>query len=112
MKNLFNTKLYHISARSLSDVQESAQLLGGEALPRMVLQGILAKSRIPFEKSDYISLVNMTAYDGWVERVCRRWKDRETPAVPFRSLSMTKNSSAGQYVERTLAMELMQDYIA
>ena len=53
--------------RSLSDVQETAQLLAGEALPLAPLSAILGKSDVK-EKYDTCLLINLTSYDGWVEK--------------------------------------------
>ena len=54
--------------------------------------------------------MNLTPYDGWLERVGRRWKERETPSVPMKIISLTKSLSVAQYVEKTIALELMQDH--
>ena len=91
-------------------MQETAQLLGGEALPRMLLQGILTKSKVPSDQ-EQVALINLTVYDGWIERVCRRWKEQEGK-FHFKTLSMTKTTSIGQFVEKTLALELLEEPVA
>ncbi|CAK9051467.1 Uncharacterized protein SCF082_LOCUS28243 [Durusdinium trenchii] len=98
--------------RSLSDVQEAAQFLAGESLPRTLLQGILCKSKVSADDGVHLNLVNLTPYDGWLERVGRRWKERETPSVPMKIISLTKSLSVAQYVEKTIALELMQEWKA
>ena len=95
-------------SRSLSDVQESAQYLAGEDLPRILLKGVLTKSQIPGDVQA-LSLINLTPYDGWLERVARRWHDHETPTYNMKVLSVCKSVPTAQYVEKALALELMED---
>jgi len=90
-------------------VQESAQFLAGEALPLSLLTSLLAKT--PVTANDTCILMNLTAYDCWVERVAKKWKDVGTPAVNFKTMSLSKQTSTAQYVEKALALELMQDNV-
>jgi hypothetical protein len=94
--------------RSLSDVQEAAQLLAGEALPLALLSAILGKTGVK-EKYDTCLLINLTSYDGWVEKTAKRWSELSGCPMKWKILSMTKNIVTAQYVERTLALELMED---
>lgn len=51
-----------------------------------------------------MGVINLTPYDGWVERVCKTGVD----GVSFKSLSLSKTLQVTQYVEKTLAMELLE----
>lgn len=95
------------SARSLSDVQESAQYLAGEDMPTNLLGCLLAKTEVQ-SKSGSCTVVNLTTYDGWLEKVCKRLSC-ESNSLKFKTLSFSKNLATSQYVERVLAMQLMED---
>ena len=92
-------------ARSLSDVQETAQYLAGAQLPTNLVSALVSKSGID-GKADVLSLVNLTPYDGWVEKTCKKgiadWK--------FKTLSVSKSWTCAQYVEKSLALELLEDF--
>ncbi|CAK9074968.1 Uncharacterized protein SCF082_LOCUS36423 [Durusdinium trenchii] len=93
--------------RSLSDVQEAAQLLAGETMPVSLLSALFAKSQI---NSDTCALINLTTYDGWVERACKKWSEVGAPAMSFKSLSLTKTLATAEYVEKSLALQLMEEW--
>ncbi|CAK9013583.1 unnamed protein product [Durusdinium trenchii] len=94
--------------RSLSDVQETAQFLAGEDLPRILLKSVLQKSELP-DTCQSVSMINLTGYDGWLEKVCRRWRERETPQLSMKVLTLAKNLATAEFVEKSLALELMED---
>ena len=89
----------------MSDFQESAQLLSGDALPRALLQAIIAKTAVP--ESGWCLLVNLTTYDCHLEKVCKKWKNETN--VGFKTLSIARNLSIAQFVEKNLALELLED---
>lgn len=89
-------------------MQENAQLLATEDLPKILLRGILNKANIP-KNSDTAVLVNLTPYDGLIERVARKWRDREQQNFGFKTLSMTKSAMVADFVEKAASLELMQD---
>ena len=89
--------------RSLSDVQEAAQFLAGDQLPGIVISGLISKSKL--ESVTTLGLINLTPYDSWVEKVAKRGLN----SVAFKSLSLTKNLNVAQFVEKTMALELLQD---
>ena len=91
-------------ARSLSDVQESAQFLAGEQLPATLIGGLLAKSKAD-GVATVMGLINLTPYEGWVEKACKKG----IAALKFKTLSVTRNLSTAQFVEKTLALELLED---
>ena len=93
--------------RSLSDVQECAQYLAGDQLPNAVIAGLLSKSKIDGTAS-VLALVNLTPYDACVEKFAMNGFGVEKK-VSFKSLSLTKNLNAAQYVERTLAIDLLEE---
>lgn len=87
-------------------MQEAAQLLAGETMPVSLLSALFAKSQI---NSDTCALINLTTYDGWVERACKKWSEVGAPAMSFKSLSLTKTLATAEYVEKSLALQLMED---
>ena len=91
--------------RSLSQSQESAQLLAGPALPEQVLTAMTAKTGL----KGIIGLVNLSPYDGWLESAALRWGKRTTGEIVIPSVSLSKNLTLISYCERTLALQLMQD---
>lgn len=93
-------------ARSLSDVQEAAQLLAGEAMPLSVLSALLGRTAVGQSTNTVIVLVNLTTYDGWTERVCKSWSEG---GLKFKTISFSKSLTIAQYVEKALALELMED---
>ena len=95
------------SARSLSDVQESAQYLAGEEMPLNLLGCLLAKTEVQLKGGTCI-VVNLTTYDGWLEKVCKKLSC-ESNSLKFKTLSFSKTLATTQYVERVLAMQLMED---
>ncbi|CAK9065321.1 unnamed protein product [Durusdinium trenchii] len=90
--------------RSLSEVQEAAQLLSGEQLPRILLNSVLMKSGV--SSGGTVGIMNLTPYDAWLERTCHKGFDGMT----FRTVSTTKNLQISQYVEKVLALDLMEDW--
>ena len=93
-------------ARSLSDVQEAAQLLAGEAMPLSLISALLSRTAVGQNTNTVVALVNLTAYDGWTERVCKNWSEG---GLKFKSISFSKSLTIAQYVEKALALELLED---
>ena len=54
--------------------------------------------------------LGVTPYDGVVERVARKWRDREQQGFGFKTLSMTKSVTVAQFVERAASLYLIQDW--
>ena len=73
-----------------------------------MLSAILGKTGVK-EKYDTCLLINLMSYDGWVEKRAKRWSELSGCPMKWKILSMTKNIVTAQYVERTLALELMED---
>ena len=96
------------SARSFSDVQEAAQFLAGEDMPQTLLSALLGKTKIP-SSEQFCLLINLTTYDGWIEKVCKKWAEMGNSKLRFKTLSLTKTLTTAQYVEKVLAMKLMED---
>ncbi|CAK9086813.1 Uncharacterized protein SCF082_LOCUS41059 [Durusdinium trenchii] len=87
--------------RSLSDVQEAAQLLAGKAVPIQLLQSVLSKTKLK-----QAAVVNATPYDCYLEKVCLEYhKDHD---VSLAHLSVSLSPSLVDYVQKVLAMELLQ----
>ena len=89
--------------RSLSDVQECAQLLGGEQLCKTILGSILAKSGAA--TATMVGVINLTPYDSWIEKTCHKGFD----GITFKNLSITRHLHISQYVEKSLALTLLED---
>eukprot|EP00435_Cladocopium_sp_Y103_P045911 s221_g13.t1 len=87
--------------------RECAQLLSGDQLPTAVISGLLTKSKIEGSAS-VLALVNLTPYDAFVERFAKNGFGVDKP-VSFKCLSLTKHLNAAQYVERTLAIDLLEE---
>lgn len=76
---------------------------------RSLLESVLARAQIP-ENTNTIALVNLTPYDGMVERATRKWKEISVDSpFHFKTLSLTKNLGICEFVEKALALELMED---
>ena len=87
--------------RSLSDVQEAAQLLAGKDVPIQLLQSVLSKTKLK-----QAAVVNATPYDCYLEKVCLEYhKDHD---VSLAHLSVSLSPSLVDYVQKVLAMELLQ----
>ena len=67
--------------RSLSDVQESAQLLTGAEMPDSVPRSVLGN--LGKTKLSGAVVVNATPYDGWLEKVCLNWMDKNGMMLGF-----------------------------
>lgn len=93
--------------RSLSDVQEAAQLLAGLAMPSTVLEALLNGVTTP---GNLVGLVNLTPYDSYVEQVCVHWqRDHGRAAMQLRSFSTSDQTDSVMFSERVLAQKLLQD---
>ena len=90
--------------RSLSDVQETAQLLAGEALPQSVIASLLKGS----EAHSLIGVVNLTPYEGNLELSMIK-SSIEKQMHTFRSLSLSTDLTLIQHCERECAMFLFED---
>ena len=103
---------YRVLVRNLSEVQESAQYLAGESLPLTFLNGLLQKSSVEPATSTSLVCLNLTPYDGWLERVCKRFHQNGHGEYTIRTLSLTKHLPIAQFVEKALAVELLEVRVA
>jgi len=85
----------------LSDVQEAAQLLSGEHVPSSLLGAVLGKIRL-----GGATVVNITPYDAWLERVCLDW--HKTEPIRISHISVSLNGNLIDYVQKVLALKLME----
>lgn len=91
-------------------MQECAQLLAGDQLPLVLIGSLLDKASIP-ESEKTILCINVTPYDGWLEKTLMRWNKYGTNSKnSFKTLSVSKSLSTAQFVEKMIAVELMEDY--
>lgn len=91
--------------RSSSDVQESAQYLVQDVLVKAVLEGLLVKASFAEGVKTHIALINLTPYDGMVEKVARKWQCED---FTFGCLTATSKLILSQYVEKRMAVELLE----
>lgn len=92
----------------MSDAQEAAQFLAGEALPLTLLNGVIQKSALEGSDRTELAVLNLTPYDGWVERTCKKFPKVGYGSYSIRSMSLTKSLNLCQFVEKSLALELME----
>ena len=90
--------------RALSELQESAQLLTGDALPMAVIEALLAESPKVGEK---IAVLNLSPYDACVELVALKWH-MDNPDRRIRSLSLSTDMTVVGHTEKTVALALME----
>lgn len=89
--------------RSLSEVQESAQLLTGTDLPNTVLASLFGKLT-----TSSALVINATPYDGCLESTLLTWHQFNEMKVDF--LSISRNVTTLEYVEKKIAFSLLQDF--
>jgi len=82
-------------------VQEAAQLLCGPDMPREVIQALTGKARL-----GGLLVINCSPYDGWLEKVCLTWHQSEKFAIDHLSVSL--NSKHIDYVQKTIALKLLE----
>lgn len=92
------------SDRALSDVQECAQLLSGPTMPQTILSSLLNGTS---QVGQHIGIINLTPYEGDLERVCFKWPARD-PAHTLTSLSLTADLTIMEYCQKVCAMDLFE----
>ena len=90
-----------LNLRSLSEVQESAQLLTGTDFPNAVLSSLLGKVTTPSAL-----VINATPYDGCLESTLLTWHQFNELKMDF--LSISRNVTIVEYVEKKIAFQLLQ----
>ena len=88
-------------------MQESAQYLAGNALPELLLRGILAGPTTP--RSGTLLVVNLTPYDCHLEKTCLDWGTISENTLRIKSLSLTTRGPTSDYCSRSMAMDLLKD---
>ncbi|CAK9038704.1 Uncharacterized protein SCF082_LOCUS22731, partial [Durusdinium trenchii] len=95
------------SAKSMSDVQESAQMLAGEDLPKTIIESVLAGFERP---ANLVGIVNVTPYDAHLESVAVHWQiahGKDSPLV--RSFSISDQCEEVLFSQRRLGNKLLQE---
>ena len=90
--------------RSMSDVQEAAQYLSGDAFPTMVLKGLLGHMNVPHAR-----LVHLSPYDASVETVSMKFHQTSEKSPRIKSLSLTATMEHGVYSEQVTAVRLLKE---
>ena len=90
--------------RSLSDVQECAQLLCGEEMPKVLLNSLIAQTDL----GHVVGVLNLTPYEGNLE--CHLIKRcASDSSKQFRTLSVTPDTTVGPFCQKVCAMLLFED---
>ena len=92
-----------VNLRSLSEVQESAQLLTGSDFPKAVLESLVGKLT-----ATSLILINCTPYDACLESTLLTWQQFEEKKFDF--LSISRNVTIVEYVEKKIAFQLLQAF--
>lgn len=93
--------------RSLSDVQESAQMLAGPGMPTIVLQSVLAGLQ---GHAGVVGVINMSPYDSHLEKVCVHWKlEHGNDSPQLKCFSISDQAEEVLFSERLLTHQLLQD---
>ena len=94
-------KGFAFKLRSLSDVQESAQLLTGLDFPNQVLSTVLGKLNVTQGV-----IINTTPYDGCLESAVMVWHKNNDMKLDY--LSVSRVPGIIEYVEKKIALQLLQ----
>lgn len=89
--------------RALSSNQETAQLLAGPAMPTAVLQSLLSGADV----GRVVGILNLSPYDGWLEKVALKWSPRSQRDL--RTLSLSTNLNYTTFSEKQCAFVLLED---
>ena len=89
--------------RSFSDVQESAQHLGGEDFPRILLQTLVKGL-----DTSHLGIVNLTPWEGCLETAATKISS-ESNQMEIRLLALGSDDNVVQYAKRLVGMWLMKD---
>ena len=90
-------------ARALSTNQETAQLLSGASMPTAVINSLLNVADV----GKVLGILNLSPYDGWLERVALKWTPRAERDI--RTLSVSTNVNYTAFSEKQCAFILMED---
>lgn len=93
--------------RALSQLQEQAQLLTGSHMPEAVLNSLVQSS----SAGQKIGLVNLSPYDGWLEKVVLRW-EKNYPGQEMSSLSLSGDLNMVKFSEKQCAFSLLEAIIS
>ena len=88
-------------------MQESAQYLAGKALPELLLRGVLSGPNSP--RSGKLLVVNLTPYDGHLEKTCLDWGKNSESSLKIKSLSLTTRGPTSDFCSRSMAIDLLKD---
>lgn len=91
--------------RSLSDAQESAQLLTGLDLPFSCLSSLIQGAEI----KGHVGLINLSPYDGCLESACARWHLRGGNTTKIRTFTIGFDLEPMAFSEKVLGTTFMQD---
>lgn len=93
-------------ARSFSEVQESANLLGGASMPRALLSSLLNGVQLP---SQDVGLFNMTAFDGSLEMFCNTYWEESGKKVRIWTCSTSLLPDHAEFSQRVLALQFLAE---
>lgn len=95
--------------RAMSEVQESAQLLGGRSVPMEIIRSLLKGTDIEKEPQVHsVAIINLTPYEGMLELGVLGLRE-EMPTLTMRSLSISNEHPYINCSQTTVALRLMQE---
>lgn len=89
--------------RALSDFQENAQLLTGEAMPNSVMEALLAESP---NAGNQVGILNLSPYEGSLELMCLKYHLRTD--YKLKSLSLSTDILLTGHTEKQVAFTLLE----
>ena len=75
-------------------------------MPESVLESLTQGASVGPE----IGLVNLSPYDGWLERVGMRW-EHSHPAQPIKTLSLSGDLDLVKFSEKQCAFTILEEHI-
>jgi hypothetical protein len=101
-------------ARSMSEVQEAAQLLGGRHMPTQVLRSLVSGTALEMGAAGaggnpLLTVINLTPYEGCLEMAAMNLKEVCSTTPSVRTLSVSTDPTLVQCSQTTCAVKLLQD---
>ena len=96
----------HGLLRSLSDVQEAAQLLGGKDMPTQVMETLFMGT--PITKEWSVAILNLSPFEGTYEMAMLEHRLNNSAMPKLQMMSVSENVDIVRYTERALAWHLLE----
>ena len=92
--------------RSLSDVQEAAQLLGGKDMPTQLMETLFMGT--PITKEWTVAVLNLSPFEGTYEMAMLEHRHTNTNMPKLLMMSASENLDIVRYTERAVAWHLLE----